>query len=244
MINGCVVALDPAEFSTPYSVSWICLTTREWEPQVEVELRRRLRAGDVAFDVGANLGYFSAVMAEAVGAGGEVAAFEPMPSTFRRLEATQRWNTLKSMRAFNLAIGDHSGTVPVWHTRSSSALASMSYREAGSRQHEVALETLDNLVAEGIVRPPTLIKIDVEGHELGVLQGAVNTIQAHRPDLIFEINPQMSRRAGWSFADVRRLLVGVAPYSFHVLGTGEGIDVGDLDVIGDHVDVVAHAPRS
>src|SRR5947208_3014753 len=78
MQNGILLAIAPAEALEPWSVGWSCFRSGVWEPHIERALNRFLRPGDVGYDIGANLGYFSAVMGRAVGPTGVVVSLEPV----------------------------------------------------------------------------------------------------------------------------------------------------------------------
>lgn len=224
MRNGALLAISPEErHEHPATVGWTCYESGEWEPHVERELRALLRPGDVALDVGANLGYFSAVMAQAVGRTGRVVACEPVPETYERLTLCRVLNRFEQLTPLRLALGAENGELELaWDPRLAGN-ASAYPRPDGGRPHRVTapLRTLDSLVGAGEVPVPRVIKIDVEGHELAVFQGARETLAAARPALVFELNEPMSRQAGWTAGELAALLRGAAPYRFFLL-TPEG----------------------
>jgi FkbM family methyltransferase len=216
--SGALMALSPLEGLAPHlTAGWACLREGEWEPHVERCLRELLAPGDVAFDVGANLGYFSAVMAQAVGAGGAVYAFEPTPPAFERLLLCRELNGFAQLHPLPLAVGREDATAELRYDPRLTAMASL-HTDVGVSA-TVTVRTIDGMVAAGELPLPRLLKLDVEGHELAVLEGARETIAAARPAIVFEVNDALSRTAGWRLDDVRGLLEG---YRFDVLGESEG----------------------
>src|SRR5437763_1881496 len=109
MQNGILLAIAPAEALEPWSVGWSCFRSGVWEPHRERALNRFLRPGDVGYDIGANLGYFSAVMGRAVGPTGVVVSLEPVAETFSRLVLCRELNAMPQMRLFQLAAGAANG---------------------------------------------------------------------------------------------------------------------------------------
>ena len=124
-----------------------------------------LRPGDVFVDIGANVGSYT-VLAARLGA--RVVAIEPIPATFDRLVANVRLNGLESsVTAHRLGLSDRNGTLRFTtdHGTINHVMAATENR-AGV---DIEVATLDSILA-GF--SPALIKIDVEGHELAVLNGA------------------------------------------------------------------------
>ena len=150
-----------------------------------------LKPGAVAIDIGANLGEWTIPLARAVGAGGQVLACEPAPLAAKSLEATLRANALRQAEVIRYALGDHDGraefTVPVvTSARTDSGTARLGAAGPGEEALSVRLSRLDSLLAEREVGWVELIKIDVEGHEKQVLDGAEATLGRFRPTLVIE----------------------------------------------------------
>lgn len=148
-----------------------------------------LPKGGVFIDVGANVGYHAVVAAKAVGSGGAVHAFEPVDALRERLLKNVRLNRLDNVTVRNEAVWSRSGSLSFFVDGSpdNSGLSSAIPRE-GSRVEKVTVEatTLDD-VASRLDRPISVVKIDVEGGEKEVLQGASGLLGGRaRPALLFE----------------------------------------------------------
>jgi FkbM family methyltransferase len=160
-------------------------------PRVHPAALAYLSPGAVAIDIGANLGEWTVPFARAVGAAGRVLAAEPAPRAAAALEATLGANGLHQVQVMHCAVGDHDGfaefAVPVvTSARSDTGTAKIGAAGPGCKALRVALRSLDSLAAEhGFVRTD-LIKIDVEGYERQVLDGAKATLGRFRPTLVIE----------------------------------------------------------
>ena len=139
-----------------------------YEMPVQRVLADRLSPGDTFFDVGANAGFFSVLAARKVGAAGLCVAVEPDPA-FADISAGQAalngFDNVTVVRRLVTAAPEQ-----VWPWRIGDVATPTT--------------TIDQLTRE--FRPPTLIKIDVEGLELEVLRGAEATLREHRPSLVIE----------------------------------------------------------
>jgi FkbM family methyltransferase len=154
-------------------------------------IHRLVEPGGLALDVGANVGYVTNLMAVRAGPGGQVVAFEPDPAVFDIFrQNARRWNAdpgIAAVEAHRLAVSNRKGTgrlrsegTPDSHM----GLSALRDHEDGDGTLEVELATLDELFGG---REVQLLKIDVEGHEHAVLEGARNLIEQGRVrDLIFE----------------------------------------------------------
>jgi FkbM family methyltransferase len=169
------------------------------EPQVEAALLALLHPGDVFYDIGANIGWYSLLAARAVGRSGKVIAFEPNLPNAVLLQKNVATNRLANVTVIPAAVTDQNG----WATfldhgslmgrlskRDSEAQAT---RRAGRIQSHmgssvVPVLALDSWIAEGTREPPRVLKIDVEGAEVGVLRGMTETLQSVRPTLIIELH--------------------------------------------------------
>jgi FkbM family methyltransferase len=160
-------------------------------PQVHPAALAYLRPGAVAIDIGASLGEWTIPLARAVGEGGQVLACEPAPVAAKALQATLGANALRQAEVIRCAVGDHDGiaefSVPViTSARTDTGTARIGAAGPGHETLNVRLSSLDSLAAERGLDRVDLIKIDVEGHERQVLDGANATLGRCRPALVIE----------------------------------------------------------
>jgi FkbM family methyltransferase len=160
-------------------------------PRVHPTVLGFLRPGSVAIDVGANLGEWTVPLARAVGPAGRVIAVEPAPRSAAALEATLAANALRQAEVVRCAVGDHDGSAElampiVTSARIDTGTARVGPACTGHEALRVPLRSLDSLAAEHRRDRADLIKIDVEGHERQVLDGAAGILARWRPVLVVE----------------------------------------------------------
>ena len=252
MANGAWLAIRPEEgLLVSETVGWTCFTRRAWDPHVEACIRRILLPGQAAIDVGANLGYFTAVMAQCVGPSGRVWSFEPVPETFELLLLCRSLNRYTHVTPINVALGAASGSIEITYDKRHSGIATMYPDHVSGDTQRVQLRTLDELIASGEVqRRPDLIKVDVEGHELDVLRGARETIAEASPAIVFELNERTARVAGWTLAELAELLRSLGDYSFLLIDDGGthpfdpfSFRLEPNEALDPHVDILAQPTR-
>lgn len=173
----------------PWSAYW----RGGFEPGVTAAIESHLPPpGGVCWDIGAHFGYYALMMARHVGPEGQVLALEPNPAAFGRLDRHRRLNRLSQLRCLCAAGNDQDGAGYLLNYEDQfSTTAHFRYAgETGVKAtgHRVRTIALDQLVATENLRPPALIKVDVEGHAEAVIRGAIDTIGAHQPTLIIAIH--------------------------------------------------------
>jgi FkbM family methyltransferase len=136
------------------------------------------RRGATVLDLGSNVGFYTLLAAELVGSSGRVYAFEPVPRNIDLLRRHIALNRLTNVTVIEAAICELTGRRR-FQFHKSAAMGHLS--EAG--QTEVNTVTLDDFVFRWGAAPNS-IKIDVEGAEFSVLQGARETLATHRPALL------------------------------------------------------------
>jgi FkbM family methyltransferase len=181
---GIVLRVDPSDLFQ------VAMLTGFHEPRITRLIAREVPAGSVALDVGHMIGYFSLLMAKRTGPGGEVHAFDPDPRAHRCLVENVSRNSMPWITANLLALGAHAGTAQFGiHERMgwSSTKEVKAFRDWTS----VPMQTLDSYVAEHEIDPAriSVIKVDAEGGELEVLEGARDTLAAGAPHVVVEVIP-------------------------------------------------------
>jgi FkbM family methyltransferase len=141
------------------------------------------------WDLGAHFGFYSVALAMRTGPGGQVAAFEPNPDSFARLERHRRMNRLGWLKTFQAAASDHSGSAKLLtYGDLGSTSTHLRYDDEAEGQNSapIGIRTLrlDELVETGELRPPMFIKMDVEGHGHHALVGMRASLARSRPVLI------------------------------------------------------------
>ena len=160
------------------------------EPPVQEALRRLLSPGDVFYDVGANVGFFTILGARLVGAEGRVIAFEPVPACARAVGHNIALNDFAHAEIREEAVGAAGGRAQllVVGEASWSHLASTGRHADVRAEIDVAVVAIDELVASGAIPPPDVLKIDTEGAELQAIAGMRATIEHHRPAIVCELH--------------------------------------------------------
>jgi FkbM family methyltransferase len=152
--------------------------------EAEVELFRQVvQPGDVVVEVGANFGAHTVFLAQQVGVGGMVLAFEPQRIVFQSLCANLALNNLPNVFALQQAAGAESGSIKVptldYRRENNFGGLALGAFDAGE---DVPVVTIDSFNLQRC----NFIKVDVEGMETDVLRGAARTIERFKPILYVE----------------------------------------------------------
>jgi FkbM family methyltransferase len=159
----------------------------------------------VMYDIGAHICFHSLAFAHDVGPTGHVYAFEPNPANVARAREIIDLNPelAKRITLLHTALSDHNGTTTFLSTDDVEGgtstggfiddAATLWEREryvekVGFKAAPVALATIDSLIKDGTIKPPHILKIDVEGAEQLVLAGARETLATHHPTIIIEFH--------------------------------------------------------
>lgn len=177
-------------------------------------VRTLVKPEDVVVDIGANIGYFTLMMAGLVGAGGQVHAFEPVPSSWQRLSDAVDTNRLRNVFVNKLAVGRDDGTLPLYPNADVDASLRMASAFAGGsgKPITVGLTRLDSYLSQRNIPRVDFVKIDIEGAEFDALLG---------------MKELLARR------QVRAILSEIWPLASHRLyhtGTTSGSEVADSEI--------------
>ena len=172
-----------------------------YEPELQAAVRHLVHAGDVVYDVGANIGYVSLLLARAAQPGGRVYAFEPLPANLSRMQANLALNPSFQVTAVPAAVVDRSGKTHFWvHSSTSMGKAEGSagrtdttYRES----IEIDALALDDFAYGQQHELPDVIKMDIEGGEVLAFKGMERLLNQARPTLLVELHGPESARAAW-----------------------------------------------
>jgi FkbM family methyltransferase len=150
-----------------------------YELSDEAELRLiadLIGPGEIALDVGANIGLYTVIMGRAVGAAGRVYSFEPNPPTAARLRRNVELNALGNVEVFELAVADAVGAA---NLRLPDAREPGLATIVGDSGPAVPVETItiDSFLEQRHIGRVALLKLDVEGAELDALTGATGAVR-------------------------------------------------------------------
>ncbi len=216
----------------PFVSETLQMLAGEYEPDVCALLRSALRPGDTAIDVGANIGFLSRVMAEAVGPRGRVVAFEPNPLLFPL--AVQNNARHPQVIVLPLGLSDAPGTADLHVARDSMATGSLhaDYVRASAPSWEPEVDALRVQLARGAellgaigIERFALLKIDVEGHEVSVLRGLEPAIRRNET-LVALVEAWLPAQRAAGHADTA-LFHCLCELGFHVRGQA-GSDLLEL----------------
>jgi FkbM family methyltransferase len=158
---------------------------RGFEPETTAAFRALVRPGDIAFDVGANIGCHALSLAKLVQPAGSVVAFEPIQWAFKKLTRNAALNPgLHNLRLEKLAVSSHSASSRTITFRASWPTFGC---KPGIFTDAVEVITIDDYMARSRLPHLDLVKIDVDGFEHKVIRGAKNTLERWAPALVMEL---------------------------------------------------------
>ncbi|MBA2669485.1 MAG: FkbM family methyltransferase [Gemmatimonadetes bacterium] len=164
-----------------------------------------IRPGSVIFDIGAHTGYYSLLAYMLTEPRGRVMAFEPNPRNLRFLHKHVKMNRLSMVEVLPVAVSDRAGEAAFEF-----GTGSGTGRLASAGDVRVTTTTVDTVVAERGVAPGFL-KIDVEGAEVKLLEGAIETLRVARPVVFLSTH-------GAELHEESQAILGSVGYRFERIG--------------------------
>ncbi|MBD3272675.1 MAG: FkbM family methyltransferase [Elusimicrobia bacterium] len=196
-------------------------------------MKRFLKKGDTFFDIGANIGYFTARAAGFVGTEGNIHAFEPVPEYYRYLRDAARNNSCFSVNANQLALSDHAGHVTLYTSKKN---IGWNTAVQGGLQSDIKniikipTITLDEYTKKNNIARIHVMKIDTEGYEFPVLKGGYHFFRSvdHKPLIICEISPQYYSLLGISTSDVEEYMQNFGYRSYRTDNIRKSINLASI----------------
>ncbi len=155
----------------------------KYEPYETKLILKQIKKGDVVVDVGANIGYYTILLADKVGKNGKVYAFEPDSTNFDILEKNIKTNKLEKVVVVKAAVGSREGKLKLY--KSGKNYGDHKLYGDGKAKEEVKIIKLDDFIKEKV----NLIKIDTQGWEPEVIEGAKKIIEKWKPIMFLEYSP-------------------------------------------------------
>ena len=222
-----------------------------YEPHLIAALRRTVRPGDTVLDIGATIGLFSMLCGEIVGPRGRVHAFEPRADNVAMLQLSLRENGLDNVLVHEVAVADHDRSLAYKPIESTSPTLMVEESSAARDGGFVPVRTvaIDDVLAE--VTRVDVVKIDIDGYELGAIRGMRQLLGRCRPIVFFEYCPECLRSTGRHRAEDLLEEFRMHGYSLHILRPdGTWDDAETNAAIGaahqasgsTHIDLVACPP--
>jgi FkbM family methyltransferase len=213
-----------------------------YEPQTAEAIQRHLPRDGIFLDVGANIGIFSLMAAHHWCPNGLVVAFEASPNISQWLKKNTENNPSPALRVIHSAVTGRSGELlPFFDAPSDRfGMGALTSRFDGPVA-TVSTISLDDAASSNAIQQVHVIKVDVEGHELGVFQGALKILHHPNPPvIIFEFNDWAENRLQdrSKAGDAQRFLSShgysiqkLDDYLTHGPNPGPVIEIGSAELI-------------
>ena len=147
-----------------------------------------MKPGDVVWDIGANIGYYTLELAKQVGANGWVVAIEPSPSSATKISEALQAQQVINASLINVALGSRNGIAQFEVGDDPTSVTNHVVLDTATSKGqiiEVPIHTGDSLINRFELRRPNIIKLDVEGHELECLRGLEEILKSQELRAIF-----------------------------------------------------------
>lgn len=219
------------EVDTGDTVGRVIAVSGVWEPHVTAVVRALLRSGDVFVDVGAHVGYYTLLGASVVGERGHVYAFEPSHARVAEIRGHLQRNGLENVTLLELAAGSAEGTVTLYEApRTNTSASTVVVRavdpaaaKTGYSTSRVAIARADRCILPAHLDRVRVVKVDVEGYEVEVLDGLEGAFAARQPlCVLVEISPEWSAVDPSRYVDELCRLHGFVPWRIRNEYTLEG----------------------
>lgn len=211
-IDKTIFKLDSGEFFCIRNndrLGRVIYTDNNFEVKTRYELISSIATGMTVIDIGANIGYYTVQFANIVGKTGKIYAFEPNPIINKLLIENINLNNYQNVIVENIALSNSDADV-LMHLPNDGyeAHGSMMPNETFVSSKTIISKaiTLDDYVKNNKINSIDLIKIDTEGAELLVFNGAHNVLKSMKPKIVFECAEPLCKSFNHSVIDVLSLL--------------------------------------
>ena len=150
----------------------------------------------IVLDIGANIGEYSLIASRLVGNLGKVFAIEPNTNSFNILERNIELNNIKNIISINMAVTDSTNdkiTLYEMDTPTVTTMLIIEGKQNSKNSYMVKTIKIDDLIRSTNINRLDLLKIDVEGAEVLVLNGALEAIAKYKPNIIIEVHLKNNR---------------------------------------------------
>ena len=205
------------------------------EPNTANALLKLAKAGNVVFDIGANVGSHTLPLAKLVGPEGMVYAFEPVEWARNKLNRNIELNNFQNIRLVPVALSDHVEAHGTEQFRASFKISNQADVGADGELTQnwwgacdevvVEFDTVDAFVQKNGLSRLDLIKLDVDGYEGKVIRGAKNTLERFRPIILMEIAPSWAKARGENLSEIAKDL---AKMGYRFFDEGDFLEIEDI----------------
>lgn len=162
-----------------------------WEPHFKIISDEFITEGDIVIDCGANFGYNSVIMGKKIGNNGKLISIEPQNICYQQLNGNLILNNIFNAQTYKNVCGvDLNTYVELNHVDLSSSWVNIGDTSIGGGGELVKTITIDSIELPKV----DFIKIDVQGYEYFVLEGAEITINTNYPDIFIEVEPHLIKQ--------------------------------------------------
>jgi len=180
-------------------------------------VRSLINDNDFIFDIGANVGWYSMSIAKAIPTV-QIYAFEPIPQTFNYLNANITRNNFANIKTFNYGLSNENKEVTFFYYPEGPGNSSLTDLSGNQTVQKIAccVRKMDDILSEKSIRVD-FIKCDVEGAELFVFKGGINSIRKFKPVIFTEMLRKWSKKMGYHPNEIIHLMKGIGYCCFCLL---------------------------
>ncbi len=211
-----------------------------YQPIISEIIKKYLKKGDTFIDVGASIGYFSAVAAGYVGESGQVHSFEPAQEYYQKIDALSKMNSQYNIVANQLALGEKEELSKIYIEGPSDIGNNTFFPDLfgadikNDKFVQVPVHRLDSYIKEKGLNNIKLIKIDVEGFEFPVLKGlsgyfAECSKAGLCPPIICEIVPSAYPYSGCKLQDLLDYMDKFSYHPFEIFNTQKRMSINKIE---------------
>lgn len=202
-------------------IEWTILSTGTYEDEISKLIKISLRPGDSSLDIGGNIGLQSIRMSLSVGNTGKVYAFEPLNYLQEKFRKNMALNKADNVTLLPFALSDTESESEFRINENAWNQGTFSlHNSQGITKQTVSIKIADDLPEIKELHSLALIKIDVEGFEYQVLRGLSNTLQKHKPRIIFEYDSNYWAATGQSIANCSGFLQSMGYKLYQITPVG------------------------
>ena len=209
-------------------------------------LLSNIREGMTVLDIGANIGALTLQMAKKVSPAGKIFSFEPSPLNYQYASKNISLNHFNNIKIINQGLGNEKSTAFLYNVNPKNrGMLRLLQNEEQNNSYEkesVEIDTLDSSIKKFSIPKPDFIKIDVEGFEYKVLQGACKTLNEYHPKLFIELDDNNLREQNNSAKELIELLQQLN-YKITDAATDEEIN-GNSNFKDCHFDILCQSTRT